>query len=166
MNSTIVNGKTEGVSEAEATLRLIAGLPAPVGLAERVKAGLAAAEAAPARARVLKWPAKPSRGKGGWVQGAAAAALLLAIAGGGRSAYKWVAPVPAVQTLPAAARPAMQGGFSAAGAMRRPETLAGPIVPVVAAANSAKKDTKAAQTKHGKKAAKAGPKAKYPLATE
>jgi hypothetical protein len=159
MNSTIVNGKTEGWSEAEATLRLIAGVPVPEGLAERVKAGLKTVEAEPAKARVLAWPARGSM-QGGWLQGAAAAALLLAVAGGGWGAYRWVAPSPAMQTLPMAARPAMQGGFSAAGAMRRPETLVGPIAPLAVTATPAKKRANATPTKHVKPVVKAGPKVK------
>ncbi|MDR3793181.1 MAG: hypothetical protein P4L03_07360 [Terracidiphilus sp.] len=152
MNQTIVNGKAEAVSEAEATLRLIASLPAPEGIAERLKAGLAAVEAAPKRGRVLAWPAKSSMAQGGWLQGAAAAALLLAMAGGGWSAYKWVAPAPALQTLPSAARPVLQGGFSAAGAMRRPETLVGPIAPAVT--NQVTKMQTGTAGKHGKRAEK------------
>jgi hypothetical protein len=157
MNPMIVNEKSESVSEAEATLRLIASLSVPEGLAERMKSGLAAAEPSTARGHVLAWPVKAS---GGWLQGAAAAALLLAIAGGGWSAYKWVAPIAALQPVPTAARPAMQGGFSAAGAMRRPETLVGPLAPVPTAANPTKKGASATLAKHGKPTGKAGPKVK------
>jgi len=64
---------------AEVTLRLIARLPAPEGLEDRVMAGL---KTAPRAARVLHWPAvlQPATS---WMRGAAAAAIVFVVAGGG-----------------------------------------------------------------------------------
>lgn len=129
-----------GVDE---TLRMIAQMPAPQGLEERVKAGLRLAEKP---ARVLAWPAA-RRGKiaafetsggqagrmrvewmrSGWVRGAAAAAITLVVAGGGWGIYTRVAPAQSAQTV---AMPAAQPGgtFSEAGAMRRPLTVTGPAI--------------------------------------
>jgi hypothetical protein len=75
---------------AEATLRLIARLPAPDGLEDRVMAGL---KTAPRTARVLVWPSlfQPTTG---WMRGAAAAAIVFVVAGGGWGIYSYVQPVP------------------------------------------------------------------------
>jgi len=64
-----------GAGEAEETLRLIARLPAPVGLEDRVHAGL---RSAPRSARVLAWPAAFSPA-GGWLRAAAAAAIVFVV---------------------------------------------------------------------------------------
>lgn len=156
MNPRIVNEKLAGAGEAEATLRLLAGVAAPEGLAERVKAGLQASEVGPVRGRVLAWPAGLEMQRGGWLQAAAAAALLLAVAGGGWGVARWVAPEQTTQGFPVAARPALQGGFSAAGAMRRPETLVGPLAPVPALQK--KRQTSVGTVRHGKAENKAQPK--------
>ena len=115
--------------EFESTLRLIASLPAPEGLAERVQAGLEAAPAA-GRARILAWPAA-LRLENGWLQSslarsAAAAAIAAVVAGGGWGVYSRVQfnqPQRGI-ALPHLAAP---GGFSSAGAMRTPQTLNGPM---------------------------------------
>lgn len=121
MTEKIVN-----TTAMEQTLKLVAELPAPEGLAERVKARLAAVEADPQRGRLLDWPA-PSRTRTRWLPGAMAAGLLAAVAIGGTLAYRWVVPAPVARTAPAAARPAVpQQSFSSAGAMRTPVTLNGP----------------------------------------
>ena len=113
-----------GVGAAEATLRLIAGLPAPEGLEDRVRAGLAAA---PRRGRVLAWPAALSL-ESGWMRSAAAAAIVFVVAGGGWGVYSRVQrPQPARVVVMAPRGPA-QGGFASAGAMRTPQTLNGPVV--------------------------------------
>ena len=95
----------------EDTLRLIASLPAPEGLADRVQDGL---RHAPPTARVLDWrgPVRPS---GGWMQstmarGAAAAAIVCVVAGGGWRIYSKRA---------AGARGQSAGDSSAGGAGRR-----------------------------------------------
>jgi hypothetical protein len=110
-------------SEAEQTLRLLAGLPAPTGLEDRVHASLLAA---PRRARVLQWPASP-HSSSGWLRGAAAAAIVLVVAGGSWGVYSRVAPGQPAKGVsgPHIAGP---GEFSQGGAVRRPLTLQGPVV--------------------------------------
>jgi hypothetical protein len=114
--------------DAEATLRLIASLPAPEGLEDRVQAGL---RAAPRKARILHWPAAllPASGlAGNWMRGAAAAAIVFVVAGGGWGIYSRVQPSPAVKVIVMPARAGAASGFSNAGAMRTPQTLNGPVL--------------------------------------
>jgi hypothetical protein len=111
----------------EDTLRLLASLPAPEGLADRVKAGL---RTAPRAGRVLLWRA-PLGTHPGWMysglaRGAAAAAIVCVVAGGGWRIYSHVQPAAAPQIL---AMPApASSGFSSAGAMRVPDTLQRPVL--------------------------------------
>ena len=125
MNNTTKNGLSNefGTSEAEQTLRLIASLPAPIGLEDRVHSTLLAA---PRRARVLQWPAS-SHSSTGWLRGAAAAAIVLVVVGGSWGVYSRVAPGSPVNGIsgPHIAGP---GQFSQGGAVRRPQTLQGPVV--------------------------------------
>jgi hypothetical protein len=111
--------------EAEATLRLIASLPAPEGLPERVREGLRTG-ASPRGARVLEWPVAARQGFD-WLRGAAAAAIVGVVVGG---AWWISANAPAsggsAVAVPVHVRPA--GGFSNAGAMRTPHTLNGPVL--------------------------------------
>ena len=116
-------------SEAEKTLRLLASLPAPEGLAGRVKEGLRAAP----RGRLLEWPAALM--PGGWMgapalRGMAAAAIVCIVAGGGWRIYTQVqaraAPTANVVVMPA--RVGSQGAFSNAGAMRTPDSLTKPVL--------------------------------------
>ncbi len=122
----------------EDTLRLIASLPAPEGLANRVKDGL---RHAPRDARVLSWR-KPLRPSGGWMQstmarGAAAAAIVCIVAGGGWRIYSRVQPPPAAKVVVMPPRGASAGnGFSQAGAKRVPDTLNGPVLTHPLAANT------------------------------
>jgi hypothetical protein len=114
------------LGSAEATLRLIASLPAPAGLEERVQAGL---RAAPRSGRVLAWPAALSLDSN-WMRAAAAAAIVFVVAGGGWGVYAHVQPgqsARGVAVPPHVAAPA--GGFSNSGAMRTPNTLNGPLAP-------------------------------------
>jgi hypothetical protein len=108
---------------AEETLRVIANLPAPAGLEDRVHAAL---RVAPRRGRVLAWP-EGFRPQSGWMRTAAAAAIVFVVAGGGWGVYTRVEQNrPAkILVMPRIAAP---GGFSGAGAMRTPETLTGPMV--------------------------------------
>ncbi|MGA2809205.1 MAG: hypothetical protein ABSE87_13820 [Terracidiphilus sp.] len=138
------SGPSAGIasSSAEETLRLIARLPAPDGLAERVQAGLRAASLSasnPVRARILHWPVALQLDHA-WMRGAAAAAIVFVVAGGGWGIYSRVAPVPQIKgiALPHVAAP---GGFAGAGAMRTPQTLNGPAVvhPAPQASKSAAK---------------------------
>jgi hypothetical protein len=131
-------------SAAEETLRLIANLPAPEGLEDRVHAAL---QAAPRTGRILQWPASLSSGSA-WVRstamkGAAAAAIVCVVAGGGWQVYSRVQPNKVI-AMPA--HVAAPGGFSNAGAMRTPQTLNGPVV-----------KNPAAKAAHGKAAAHATP---------
>ena len=150
-------------SEAEVTLRLIASLPAPTGLEERVRAGLHAAPRAP---RVLAWPVAFSvaggLNSGGWLRGAAAAAIVFVVAGGGWGVYSRVQRPQAAKVITMPVRVAAPGGFSNAGAMRTPNTLNGPVAPIPvtvkqkqtgAAAMSAKKASRKAGTTSANKAA-------------
>jgi hypothetical protein len=139
-----------GAGSAEATLRLIATLPAPEGLADRIQASLISA---PRKARVLIWPAA-LRPQAGWMRAAAAAAIVFVVAGGGWGVYSFV---QVGQPAGAKAVPVHVGapasGFSSAGAMRTPQTLNGPTVPALASPAKAVPDlvktpAKATQTAH------------------
>jgi hypothetical protein len=141
-HKTVVS--SSGSGEFEATLRLLASLPAPEGLEERVEAGLRAAPRTDAgRARILAWPAA-LRMQNAWMRSslarsAAAAAIVFVVAGGSWGVYSRVQTnQPAKLVLPLRATP--QGGFSSAGAMRTPQTLNGPVVapPVTAPAAETK----------------------------
>jgi hypothetical protein len=112
------------------TLRLIANLPAPDGLAERVQARL---RKAPQTSRILSWPSAVS-GRG-WIhssalRGAAAAAIVCIVAGGGWKISSHIQPAipPAAKALPMPARTGNTNGFSSANAIRTPQTLTGPIL--------------------------------------
>jgi hypothetical protein len=123
-----------GPGSVEATLRLIATLPAPEGIEERVQSALLSA---PRTARMPVWPVA-LRPQGGWMRAAAAVAIVLVVAGGGWSIYSRVQPgqpVGARAVPPHVAAPA--AGFSSAGAMRTPQTLNGPVVPAPVTAGPA-----------------------------
>jgi hypothetical protein len=124
----------ERATSAEETLRLIARLPPPEGLVERVQAGL---RVAPRRARVLRWPRALEQGA--WMRSralktAAAAAIVCVVVGGGWRIYSRVAPAPTANVVTMPARVG-QTGFSTAGASRKPDTLTGPVVPSAVPAN-------------------------------
>jgi hypothetical protein len=105
-------------SSAEQTLRLIASLPAPAGLEDRVHAALGTAARS---GRILAWP------QSDWMRTAAAAVIVFVVAGGGWGIYTHVQHgQPAkVIVMPHAMQP---DGFSGAGAKRTPQTLPGPTV--------------------------------------
>lgn len=121
-NSKSDAGMAGDLGAAEETLRLLAKLPAPEGLEDRVMAGL---KSAPRGARVLSWPAALRPG-GSWMRAAAAAAIVFVVAGGGWGIYSRVGPPQAPRAI--ALPPHAGGGFSTAGAMRTPETVKGPVV--------------------------------------
>ena len=80
--STQNDSATNENARAEETLRLIATLPAPAGLEDRIKSRL---ESAPRTGQVLFWPSA-HKGGGGWVRSstvraAAAAAIVFVVAG-------------------------------------------------------------------------------------
>ena len=127
--STQNDSATNENARAEETLRLIATLPAPAGLEDRIKSRL---ESAPRTGQVLHWPSA-HKGGGGWVRSstaraAAAAAIVFVVVGGGWGVYSRVQPPmqPRVIVMPPRVNGA--GGFSSAGAMRTPQTLNGPVV--------------------------------------
>ncbi|HUX27270.1 MAG TPA: hypothetical protein VMV39_00715 [Terracidiphilus sp.] len=114
---------------AEETLRLIARLPAPQGLEDRVKAGLHTASSG---GRVLHWPVVLRPGQG-WVhstmmRSAAAAAIVFVVAGGGWSIYTRMQPAQTPSAVVLPPRLSAPGSFSSAGAMRTPQTLNGPVL--------------------------------------
>jgi len=121
--------RKSGADEAEATLRLIANLPAPHGLEDRVRAHLLVA---PRRGRVIAWPGslvRQSVRDAGWMRSVAAAAIVCVVAGGGWGIY---ARVQGGQLTRSIAGPAVPGSgsssFSTGEARRRPQTLNGPSI--------------------------------------
>jgi hypothetical protein len=126
MNSNPHNAMN--ADSGEETLRLIAGLPAPAGLEERVHKAL---RAAPRKGRVLAWPAR-FRAKtvmeSNWMRAAAAAAIVFVVVGGGWGVYSRVQPGPAGKVIVMPQRMPSSGGFSGAGAIRTPQTIPGPKV--------------------------------------
>ena len=145
MNPNPHNPNSSACESGEETLRLIAHLPAPAGLEDRVQTAL---RSAPHSARVLAWP-KTIRPQSGWMRTAAAATIVFVVAGGGWGVYTRVQQnQPAkVIVMPRIGAP---GGFSGAGAMRTPDTLVGPRVSQPAVQQPT---AKAAQQKTTKKAA-------------
>jgi hypothetical protein len=124
---------SSGSGEFESTLRMIASLPVPEGLAERVEAGLRAApRTAEGGARILAWPVA-LRLENAWVhsslaRSAAAAAIVAVVIGGGWGVYSRVQPAQPARAITVPLHTSAQSGFSSAGAMRTPQTLSGPVV--------------------------------------
>jgi hypothetical protein len=127
------NPITQG--EAEETLRLIARLPVPKGLEDRVHVALLTR---PRQGRIISWPSAP-RLESNWMRSAAAAAIVFVVAGGGWGIYSHVQQ-PQAKVIVMPVHVATQGGFSSAGAMRTPNTLNGPVLahPVPAPSKQAK----------------------------
>ena len=116
-------------SDAEETLRLLAKLPVPNGLEERVHSAL---KNAPRTAEVLSWPGTGGSARG-WIhrplmQGAAAAAIVMLVLGGSWAVSSHVQPAPLPEALTQPRVVAPRSGFSSANAMRTPTTLNGPTV--------------------------------------
>jgi hypothetical protein len=121
----------------EDTLHLIAKLPPPPGLEDRVHAGLLAhARSVQPANRVLAWPAAARTGSG-WMRSAAAAAIVFVVAGGGWGVYSRVQQPQSAKVIVMPHGPA-PGEFTNAGAMRTPTTLNGPIISVPAVTQPAK----------------------------
>jgi hypothetical protein len=118
----------------EETLRMIAGLAAPEGLENRVRASLLAA---PRRGRVLSWPAA-LRQNSGWMRRAAAAGIVFVVVGGGWGVYSRVQQGQPAKMIVLPPREAAPGGFSSGGAMRVPQTLQRPVVNRAAKAQAPK----------------------------
>ena len=132
---------SEELKDLNNTLQLLAQAPLPEGLNDRLKAALHKASAeAPQRGKVIAWPSAPEEATATgqpqtvgvrWMRLAAAVLIAAAVFASGwgvawhqESANSAVAPkAPLVRPLPA-------GGFSSAGAMRTPQTIEGPVVPV------------------------------------
>jgi hypothetical protein len=123
---------SDAVNAAEVTLRLIARLPVPQGLENRIHSRL---RATPRRAPVLAW-SLPLAGE--WMRAVAAAAIVCVVAGGGWGIFLRVHPG---QVAPGISGPSLAapGGFTEGGAVRRPQTLAGPAVAGHPATNTAAK---------------------------
>ena len=148
--------RTGAAGVAEETLRVIANLPAPDGLVDRVQTRL---RTAPRSARVLSWPMVFA--PGGWVygpavRGVAAAAIVCVVAGGGWRIYSHVQPAASARmiTMPA---PASTGrGFSTAGSVYTPDPRPEPTHAVDAAAAPSMKPNlpRPSKTEHAKKAPK------------
>jgi hypothetical protein len=128
-----------GSRTGEDTLRLIASLPAPEGLSDRVQARLLTA---PRSGRVLAWPAafathsglkrsewtRPEWMRSEWVRSAAAAAIVFVVVGGGWGVYSRVQQPQSAKVIVLPPRVAAPGSFANAGAMRTPQTLNGPVL--------------------------------------
>jgi hypothetical protein len=147
MNSNSHNAMSSdsGPNSGDDTLRLIAGLPAPAGLEERVHKAL---RAAPRSGRVLAWPtgfrAKTVM-ESNWMRAAAAAAIVFVVVGGGWGVYSRVQPGQAGKVIVMPQRMPSSGGFGGAGAIRTPETLPGPTVTEPAKKPAAPKKTATGQ---------------------
>ncbi|HEY2857320.1 MAG TPA: hypothetical protein VGJ21_02760 [Terracidiphilus sp.] len=119
------------VRDVEETLRILARVPAPRGLVDRVQANL---RTAPAPSFLSGWRA----GFNGWMcspamRGFAAAAIVCVVAGGGWGIYSHVQPAPTARAVDTPTRVGGSGAFSNADAIRKPDTLNGPVLahPVV-----------------------------------
>ncbi len=172
MNPNSHNPIAHESSSTEETLRLIASLPAPDGLEERVHAALRAVpdpqqqaliDEGSRRGRVLAWPST-LHGQSGWMRTAAAAAIVFVVVGGGWGIYSHVERGQAARVVVMPPHvPA--SGFSSAGAMRTPETVPGPVLthpskPQEAQPEATKKPlkhVKPAEAAHSRPAATASP---------
>jgi hypothetical protein len=152
------NLSPNALTDAEATLRLIAHLPAPVGLEDRIHAGLQAG--LHAQPRLLSWPTASGSG---WLHGtalrsAAAAAIVSVVVGGGWSVYSRIQPSQPIHSrVQSIAQPqpphaAVSAGFSSAGAMRTPKTLVGPAPLHAATTEKLSKATAQSSLHHSKTA--------------
>ncbi len=164
-------GRSAGAIAAEETLRLVASLPAPEGIEDRVKAGVRAADR---QARVMSWP-RPSE-KARWTQvsgirAAAAAAIVFVVAGGGWGVYSHIrlAPVPTAVAAPQRGEVGAGGGgtgMSAAAARRTPKTLDGPVVAPKASTKQRTAEGKTNLLPHGHRAGSAAEKSRASQAAQ
>jgi hypothetical protein len=122
--------RTATTMDAEQSLRLVASLPAPAGIEDRVKSGL---RSAPRQTSTIPWPVSSPYGarwtQGAYIRGAAAAAIVVAVVGGGWGVHARFqpAPVPAAEVMPQRIDGGA-GGLSAAGAVRKPKTVEVPVI--------------------------------------
>jgi len=127
-NSHNAMNSDSGHNSGEDTLRLIAGLPAPAGLEERM---LKALRAAPRSGHILAWPVRfraKTALESNWMRAAAAAAIVFVVVGGGWGVYSRVQPGPAGKVIVMPQVVPSSGGFSGAGAIRVPATIPGPKI--------------------------------------
>lgn len=117
----------------DATLHLLTTLPAPAGIEDRVFAGMLGASR---KARILEWP-QPLHTRD-WIRGIAAAAIVLAVGGGGWGLYSHVKPNVPTHAVAAPHTTFQPRGFSSAEMIRRPQTLNGPAVKQTEPADTAK----------------------------
>ena len=128
MNSNPHNPFSPGSGPAEESLRLIASLPAPAGLEDRVHEAL---RTAPRSGRVLAWPTglrSTTSMQSGWMRAVAAAAIVFVVAGGGWGVYTRVQQGQPAKVIVMPPRIPSSGGFQGAGAIRAPQTIPGPTV--------------------------------------
>lgn len=146
-----------------ATLRLLATLPAPQGLETRLLAKLGDH---PQPKRVLAWPWRVALAESAGMRAVAAALLVAVLAGGGWGIALLTRTVQQAGASRASVRSGMGGtGFSSAGAMRTPETLKGPAVPMTVAAPPATTLVAAPEVAPVKKVGKKNPSAAKPQTT-
>jgi hypothetical protein len=124
-------------SEAEETLQIIAKLPAPQGLEERI---LKVLRSAPRRSVLLSWPS-PSHLHREWMRAVAAAAIAFVVAGGSWGVYWHVQQGHPDKVIVLPAHVAAPGTFSGAAAIRTPQTLTGPVLTRPAKATSRSRKT-------------------------
>jgi hypothetical protein len=137
------------LKDLDATLHLLAKLPVPAGMEDRVFAGVLSK---PRKGRVLEFPG-PLYARD-LVRGIAAAALVLAVGGGGWGIYAHVQPNEPARAVVAPRTMFQPGGFSSAEMIRRPQTLNGPVVKKADAATSTKsRETGVATVKMSSRAA-------------
>jgi hypothetical protein len=120
--------RKETQESAEETLRVIASLPAPDGLVERVQTKL---RTAPRSGSMLSWPvalAPIGWSYGNAMRGAAAAAIVCVVAGGGWRIYTRVQPGPSAKivVMPTPAGPVR--GFSIGGSVHTPDPVRAPVL--------------------------------------
>ena len=125
------NAPTPQSASMDETLHLITHLPVPEGLEQRVHT--AVFRPVPRPGRILSWPVSADPlvfGAGSnWARAAAAAAIVLAVTGGGWGVYRRVEHPAAARVIAIpVAQPAASRGFSSAGAIRTPQTVKGPTV--------------------------------------
>jgi hypothetical protein len=127
MKSQEENSKMENMS-AEETLRLIASLPAPDGLVERVQTRL---QTVRRTGRILNWPqglVSSGRRYGNAMRGAAAAAIVCVVVGGGWRIYSRVQPAPSARVIVMPVPAASSRGFSIGGSVHTPDPHIGPVL--------------------------------------
>ena len=160
--------RNAGAIEAEETLRLVASLPAPEGIEDRVKTGVRAADRQ--AGVVMSWP-NSLASKARWTQvsamrAAAAAAIVFVVAGGGWGVYSHIHLAAAPTAVAAPPRIDGGAGMSAAAARRTPKTLDGPVVVAPTNAKQRTGEGKMPVLSHGHSAGSAVEKSRSSLATQ